>query len=277
MSTVRVERIKADIGARVYVDRAALGDAAVAARCLELLEEHGVLVFPKLGLSDAEQLAFTDSLGTRVNFVRKVPGGTAAAPDVYKITLDPKINTEPEYVLGTFFWHMDGVTQDMPPPKATLLSARRVAATGGQTEFASTTAGYEKLPTAEKADIAGLRVLHTVEASVRAILEAGEKWHGPQTATEHPLVWSKRSGRKSLVIGSHADRVIGKPLAEGRALLTRLLEWTAQPDFTYRHAWCEGDLVVWDNCGCLHRVVPYDAASGRTMHRTSIAGTEKVQ
>lgn len=277
MSSVRVERIKPDIGARVHLDRAALSDQAVAAQCLDLLEEYGVLVFPELGLTDAEQLAFTDRLGTRVNFVRRVPGGTAAEPDVYKITLDPRVNTEPEYVLGTFFWHMDGVTQDIPPPKATLLSARRVAARGGQTEFASTKAAYEKLPEADKAALANLRVLHTVEASVRAILEDGEKWRGPQTANEHPLVWNKRSGKKSLVIGSHADRVIGKPLAEGRALLARLLEWTGQPDFTYRHAWREGDFVVWDNCGCLHRVVPYDAASGRTMHRTSIAGTEKVQ
>jgi alpha-ketoglutarate-dependent taurine dioxygenase len=58
--------------------------------------------------------------------------------------------------------------------------------------------------------------------------------------------------------------------------LARLLEWTAQPAFTYRHHWQEGDLVVWDNCGALHRVIPYSADSGRTMHRTSVAGVEAV-
>jgi len=67
------------------------------------------------------------------------------------------------------------------------------------------------------------------------------------------------------------------PLAEGRALLARLLEWTAQPAFTYRHQWQEGDLVIWDNCGALHRVIPYASDSGRTMHRTSVAGVEAVR
>jgi alpha-ketoglutarate-dependent taurine dioxygenase len=57
-------------------------------------------------------------------------------------------------------------------------------------------------------------------------------------------------------------------------LLARLLEWAAQPDFTYQHQWQEGDLVIWDNCGALHRVVPYSAGSGRLMHRTSVAGAE---
>jgi alpha-ketoglutarate-dependent taurine dioxygenase len=73
-----------------------------------------------------------------------------------------------------------------------------------------------------------------------------------------------------------ADHVIGMPVPAGRALLARLVEWAAQPDFTYTHRWQEGDLVIWDNTGTLHRVRPYDSDSGRTMHRTTIAGTEAV-
>jgi len=66
------------------------------------------------------------------------------------------------------------------------------------------------------------------------------------------------------------------PIADGRSLLVRLSEWAAQPVFSYRHYWQEGDFVVWDNCGTMHRVVPYDAKSGRTMHRTTIQGEERV-
>jgi hypothetical protein len=33
---------------------------------LDEIEERGVLVFPRVNLSDAEQLAFTDKLGTRL-------------------------------------------------------------------------------------------------------------------------------------------------------------------------------------------------------------------
>jgi alpha-ketoglutarate-dependent taurine dioxygenase len=274
---VQVENIKPAIGSIVRFERSALLDDDVAQRCLELLEERQVLVFPRISLSDKEQLAFTDKLGARVNFTNRVPGGDSAAKDVYTITLDPKINNEPEYVLGTYFWHMDGITVDMPPPKASVLSARRVAPKGGQTEFASTFAAYQALPEEDKAELEGLRVLHSVTAAVREV--ASPESLDPYRRAlkhEHPLVWKRQSGRKSMIIGYTADYVVNLPRADGKALLARLLEWTAQPAFTYRHYWQEGDLVVWDNCGALHRVIPYSADSGRTMHRTSVAGVEAV-
>ena len=274
---VQVENIKPAIGSIVRFERSALLDDDVAERCLELLDERQVLVFPRINLSDKEQLAFTDKLGARVNFTNRVPGGDRAAKDVYTITLDPKINNEPEYVLGTYFWHMDGITIDMPPPKASVLSARKVAPKGGQTEFASTYAAYQALPEEDKAELEGLRVLHSVTAAVREVATP-ESLDPYRRALkhEHPLVWKRKSGRKSMIIGYTADYVVNLPRADGKALLARLLEWTAQPDFTYRHYWQEGDLVVWDNCGALHRVIPYSADSGRTMHRTSVAGVEAV-
>jgi alpha-ketoglutarate-dependent taurine dioxygenase len=274
---VQVENIKPAIGSIVRFERSALLDDDVAQRCLELLEERQVLVFPRINLSDKEQLAFTDKLGARVNFTNRVPGGDSSSKDVYTITLDPKINNEPEYVLGTYFWHMDGVTVDMPPPKASVLSARKVAPKGGQTEFASTFAAYQALPVEDKTELEGLRVLHSVTAAVREVATAESlDPYRRGLKHEHPLVWKRKSGRKSMIIGYTADYVVNLPRADGKALLARLLEWTAQPAFTYRHYWQEGDLVVWDNCGALHRVIPYSADSGRTMHRTSVAGVEAV-
>jgi alpha-ketoglutarate-dependent taurine dioxygenase len=269
VSTVELKfaNLKPNIGALVHADRESLGDETFARRCLQLLDERSVLVFPRIGLSDAEQLAFTDKLGARVNF-------TFSANDVYTVTLDPKINNQPEYVLGTFFWHMDGLTQKIARPRATVLSARRIARRGGQTDFASTYAAYQYLPEDEKREIENLRVVHSVVASVREVA-APEEIDAVRRGfrQEHPLVRTDQSGRKSLLIGYTADEVIGMSKAEGRALLARLLEWTVQPDFMYRHQWEVGDLVVWDNCGALHRVIPYDKESGRTMHRTSVAGS----
>jgi len=265
------------IGTAVHVDKDALRDDDVARRCLELLDERGVLVFPRIGLNDAEQLAFTDKLGARVNFTSRVPGGNKSAQDVYTITLDPKVNTEPEYVLGTYFWHMDGLTSPIIPPKASVLSARTVAPKGGQTEFASSYAAYEALPEEDKKDLEGLRVVHSVTAAVRAVTTPDALDPVRRNMShEHPLVWKRQSGRKTMLIGYTADSVVGMSQAEGRALLARLLEWTAQPAFTYRHHWQVGDLVIWDNTGALHRVVPYAVDSGRRMHRTSVAGVEAV-
>jgi alpha-ketoglutarate-dependent taurine dioxygenase len=274
--SLRVELLKRTIGARVFLDRSQIGDPAVSQELLDLLERHTVLVFPKIGLTDSEQLALTDSLGKRVNVSAQVPGrGDSAA--VYQVTLNKEANIEPEYVLGTFFWHMDGLTVDVPPPKATILSARRLSAKGGQTEFASTRIAYEALSDEEKADLEGVRVLHTVTAAVREVAPAEALDEARRALRhEHPLIWTRNNGSKSLIIGYTGDRVIGMSQAEGRALLARLLEWTVQPEFTYRHRWEEGDCVVWDNTCALHRVIPYAQNSGRMMHRTTIAGVEAV-
>jgi alpha-ketoglutarate-dependent taurine dioxygenase len=277
---VIVEPAKALIGGVLRIDKSQLLDREVIAAVRAALEERGVIVFPQINVTDEEQLAFTDSLGGRVNFNRDVPGTNATARDVYQITLDKKINSEPDYVLGTFFWHIDGMNIDMPLPKATVLSARRLSAAGGATEFGNLYAAYESLPEIEKTEIADLRVIHTVEAAVRPVhgitsQERIERYRKLAPAMEHPLVWTHASGRKSLLIGTHADGIVGMPGPHGRALLTRLQQWASQPEFVYRHDWQIGDLVIWDNQGLMHRVVPY-TDQNRSMHRTVIAGSEKT-
>ena len=50
-------------------------------------------------------------------------------------------------------------------------------------------------------------------------------------------------------------------------------ERTALLQFCYRHAWREGDLVVWDNRCVLHRGTPYDTVRHRRfMQRTTVSG-----
>ncbi len=277
---IAVEPIKPSIGGIVHVDRAALCDEDVVHTIKDALEERSVLVFPRIGLTDEEQLAFTDRLGTRVNFARNFRDPGIPVPDVYQVSFDAAYNDRKEFVQGTYFWHIDGIMVDRPISKATLLTARKLSAKGGQTEFASMYAAYEALSDAEKRELEGLQALHSLAPSMKLIFEDPtqeqiEAWRGGMQS-RRPIVWTHRSGRKSLVLGYSADQVVGMPVADGRALLTRLIEWAAQPAFRYTHQWQEGDLVLWDNTGVMHRVIPYDEKSGRRMHRTTIAGTEMV-
>ena len=67
-----------------------------------------------------------------------------------KVTFDKKENaTYAEFFPGTFFWHMDGTYEEVPP-FATVLTPRVLAPKGGQTEFANNYAAYEDLPESEK-------------------------------------------------------------------------------------------------------------------------------
>ncbi|MFA7602648.1 MAG: TauD/TfdA family dioxygenase [Novosphingobium sp.] len=278
---IRFENIKEFIGSRVsWDDRAELFTPEAAAAIRAKVEERTVLVFPELDLTDAEQLRLTEAMGGTQNLTGRF-NVQDTDENVYQVTLDPKINPQPEYVLGTFFWHMDGVSVDLPPPFATLLSCRIAPDKGGETEFASTYAAYEGLPDEEKAQIEGLKAVHSVRASLRPIEDAipekhREKVLGIGLEKEHPLVWTHESGRKSLVVGTTADRIVGMDIPAGRALLVRLQEWAAQPAYSLRHKWKKGDFVIWDNTGAMHRAIPYDKSTGRMMHRTSIAGTEAV-
>jgi alpha-ketoglutarate-dependent taurine dioxygenase len=91
------------------------------------------------------------------------------------------------------------------------------------------------------------------------------------------LVWTHRSGRKSLLVGATTDHVVDMERDAGRALLDELLERSTTPDRLYRHHWSVGDTVIWDNRGVLHRVEPYDLSSPREMLRTTILGDEPIQ
>jgi alpha-ketoglutarate-dependent sulfate ester dioxygenase len=157
----------------------------------------------------------------------------------------------------------------------------QVAEWGGETEFANSYAAYDALSDEEKDRFGSLRVVHSLEASQRRITadptpEQMARWRSRRTH-EHPLVWTHRSGRKSLVLGASADYVVGMDLDEGRALLGELLERATVPDNVYTHAWSVGDTVIWDNRGVLHRAAPYNPDSAREMLRTTVLGDEPIE
>ena len=276
MAVITTESLGATVGAQVTdVDRERLlQDDDLPAACLEALEASGVLVFRGLHLDDATQVAFSRKLGRVEVF------GKGEFPEIFRVTLDPAKNPSAAYLRGTFDWHIDGCTDDIPI-MATMLSAHAVAETGGETEFASTYAAYDDLTDEEKERFASVRVVHTIEASQRLVNDDPSPeelalWRR-RPPKEHPLVWQHESGRKSLVLGATTDHVVGMDPDEGRALLDDLLARSTTPDRVYRHEWSVGDVVIWDNRGVLHRACPYDQTSPRDMHRTTFAGDEPIQ
>jgi alpha-ketoglutarate-dependent taurine dioxygenase len=281
MSVLTINKLTASVGAEVTgLDPDALAaDDALGAAVLHALEDNGVLVFPELGLQPEAQVAFCRRLGE----IDHSSDGHHPVAGIYPVTLDKAKNASAAYLRATFDWHIDGCTptNDEPPQKATVLSAKQVADRGGETEFANSYAAYEAFTEDEKHRFGALRVVHSLEASQRRINpdpspELVAKWRSRPTH-EHPLVWTHRSGRKSLVLGASADYVVGMDLDEGRALLAELLDRATQPDLVYSHQWSVGDTVIWDNNGVLHRAAPYDPDSPREMLRTTVLGDEPIQ
>ena len=272
-TSLRHEAIKDRIGSRVLNSKDELLAGTLADEMRDLLEQRGVLVFPKIAFTDQEQIAFTKTLGTYA------PERTGDEEAVTRISIDPAIaGSTAEYLKGSLFWHIDGTMQDVPI-LASILSCRKPSPRGtGNTGFANTYAAYDALPQEEKDRIRDLKVRHGVWASLffynpeppAAMLKALQAV-GDKTL---PLVWNHKSGRKSLVIGNTAHSIVGMDIMESRLLLNELREWSTRDEFTYSHEWSEGDLVIWDNTGTMHRAEPYDVASGRLMVRTKLEGEE---
>jgi alpha-ketoglutarate-dependent taurine dioxygenase len=275
--TVSVTPISASIGVQVqgFGSKDFLA-AAAAEQCQQLLAEYGVVVYREAHISDPDLVAFSRLLG---DVVVAPAGAHPDYPEISPVTMDPSKSALAGLRRSTIFWHTDGLT-DKVPQKATLLTAREVADDGGDTEFANTYAAYEAFSEEKKVELGGYRVVHSVTASQLLLTpdptpEQRAKWDRAPSR-EHPLVWTRHDGRKSLLIGATAGEIVGMDRESGRAVLDDILAWATQPQFVLHHRWTVGDLVVWDNTGMLHRAIPYEPTSRRLMHRTTLVGEEAI-
>jgi alpha-ketoglutarate-dependent taurine dioxygenase len=274
--TLEAIDLKPKIGSELRVDAKSLLAGSHAREIRELLVRRGVIIVRGIDLNDDQQRTFTRSLGDlRLGSVRK-----EGEEGLMKVTMDKKVNPEyAQFFPGTFFWHMDG-TYDAVPPFATVLTPRVLSREGGQTEFANTYAAFEDLPADEQKYLQTLQVVHTMQAALfpafpDATLNEVQTWFTYPKRT-HPLVWQHKSGRKSLVLSTSASHILGMHPADSRALLDRLIAHATQERYVYRHEWRMGDLLMWDNTGSMHRVRPYEASCGRELHRFTLNGEEPI-
>ncbi len=276
MTAIRCQIIKPTIGVVVFNGREELLSGTLAGEIRKLLELHGVVVFPQIAFSEAEQIQFTRTLGDYVSDYDQSSANPGAATH---ISIDPRSGQQADYTRSSFYWHFDGY-MNTSPILASLLSCVQPSPVGGNTEFCSTYAAWEGLSPDHQRQLEGLKAVHALAAAQLSVepepsFETFSRW----LRVRHnvlPIVWTHRSGRKSLVIGNTALNVVGMDPLQGLEILVRLRDWATQERFRYSHRWSVGDAVLWDNTGTLHRATPYDAGCGRSMRRTKLAGEEPV-
>lgn len=272
------------IGSELKIARDALLSGAHRDEIRELLVKRGALVVRGAKLSDDELRTVARSLGDlRIGGAKRGSDGKVlneGDEGILKVSLDEDVNPDyAKYLFGNQLWHMDGTYEEIPP-FATLFMPYRMAKVGGDTLFCSTYAAYEDLPDDDKALLDTLKVRHTMQAALfpakrNCTPEEFAVWSSYPERT-HPLVWHHKSGRKSLALSTSAAYVEDMHPADSHDLLQRLMLHTTQEKYVYRHKWQEGDLAMWDNTGCMHRVMPFDAESRREYHRCTLNGEEPI-
>ena len=248
------------------------------------MDRHAVLVFHDQKITDEQQMAFSKNFGS----LEDARGGNITKPedkrlqtgmnDVSNLGRDGQPLSRESRVrlfnLGNMLWHSDSSFRAVPA-KYSLLSARVVNPTGGNTEFADMRAAYDTLDPATKAQIEDLICEHSLMYSRGSLgmLDYSDEERAMFRPVRQRLVRTHPvTGRKSLYLSSHAGAILGMPMPEARIFLKDLTEHATQPKFVYVHQWRVGDLVMWDNRQMMHRVRRYDETRPRDMRRTTVAG-----
>ena len=262
-------------------------EAATVHAITEAIDRYAVLVFRSQHLDDERQMAFARHFGEleiprsgRANVNRRLRPEMA---DISNLDEQSRLRgrDDPRRFdqLGNRLWHTDGSFRRVPAALS-MLYAHRVPRPGplgkGETEFGDLRAAYDALPAATTAEIDDLVALHDIAWSRAQLgftqLLFGEKDVLPPVP-QRLVRTHMGSGRKTLYLAAHASEIVGWPLPDGRLLLRELIEHATRREFVYRHEWCEGDLVIWDNRCTMHRGRHFDERDVRDLRRVTTRDT----
>lgn len=252
-------------------------DDTVVSELRRLYARHGVLVFRRQALSEAELTAFCALFGPLELTVRS----DWASPTTPEVTVLSNLKDglgRPIGGLGDgeLQWHSDQ-SYMLTPATGAALYALELPPAGGETFWVDLRAAYAGLPRQLRAKISGKRGIFDYTKRLagygretdQQISEEAKRLTPPVT---HALVRSHpETGDRSLYLDSTTTVGIDyMDTASGLALLDELYEAATRDEFVYAHQWQVGDLVVWDNGFTMHRRTPFESGARRLMKRLTM-------
>lgn len=249
--------------------------ADAAPRLRQSLSRHGLLIVRGLEFDDEQHASLAQRFGTLQSFGK--PGQhallfRATNVDEQDRLIGPDAHAARLLRLN-WLWHCDGCYWQQPIAAVALRAVEIPAADGGQTQFADMVAAYAALSAALRARLEGLMAEFSFEHLVRHQDVPGLREEEMQAlpSARHPLVRMLPDGRRSLFLSPpYMKGIVGLRASDGAELIAELAAHATQPRFVYEHAWCQEDLVLWDNRWTLHRVLPYPMERARRHMRGAV-------
>ncbi|MBX2836552.1 MAG: TauD/TfdA family dioxygenase [Gammaproteobacteria bacterium] len=253
----------------------------------QAINRYAVLVVPGQVIDDKQQFAFSEKFGPTERATgdinqhsdRRLP---MEVNDISNLDRSGQVRTRDDrarlFGLGNMLWHSDSSFKTHAA-QLSLLSARVVPDSGGNTEFADMRSAWSLLDDKTQQECLNLTCMHSQIYS-RGQLgfddftdEERAKW----APVEHPLVRLHPDTQvPSLFLSSHIGDIAGWPMPEARLFIRDLTEFATQPQFVFAHQWTQWDLVIWDNRATMHRARRYDYTQARDLHRTTVEGGPTV-
>ncbi|MCD6073411.1 MAG: taurine dioxygenase [Rhodospirillales bacterium] len=270
--SIDVRPVSGGVGAEISgVD---LRDQITDQTCLDIqqaLNDYGVIFFRGQELTPEAHIAFAERFGAihQSPFLEHVRGYPAIA--------EVRKETDQTRNIGGY-WHTDQ-SYDQAPSMGSILLAREVPRSGGDTLFASMTTVYDGLSDGLKKTLESLRAVHCNSdlISGKRVQDTLNKTGGGGQALKeaiHPVVIRHpKSGRATLYVNPYYTiRFEGWTQSESAPLLCHLYEQVMRPENTYRFQWQPGSIAFWDNRSTWHYAVNDYDGDRRVMHRVTLKG-----
>ena len=279
--SIKVEPLTCAIGAEI--SNVSLGDAAVddalLAEIRTLWLAHKVLFFRDQDISRADHVAFARRFGELES--HPVAGSDPENPGLVRIYKSPETPND-RYENA---WHTDATWREAPP-LGCVLRCVECPPVGGDTMWANMVLAWEKLPESVKAQVAGLRARHSIEATFGAAMPEEKRLalKAQFPDAEHPVVRTHpETGEKVLFVNAfathftnfHTPRNVryGQDYAPGAAqLLQYLVSQAFIPEYQVRFRWKRNSVAFWDNRSTQHYAVMDYPPCHRKMERAGIIG-----
>ncbi len=177
-------------------------------------------------------------------------------------------------------WHTDH-SYDQIPAMGSILVARELPPSGGDTLFSSMGAAYDALSDGLKATLEGLNAVHSADhiyardGVYAQTDQAGAlRGHDLKTRAVHPVVIRHPvTGRKVLYVnGAFTLHFEGWTREESRPLLDYLYTLGTREEFQCRLEWQPGTVAIWDNRSTWHLAQNDYHGHRRVMHRITLTG-----
>jgi len=229
------------------------------------LLKYKVVFFRDQNLDDAQQASFAGSFGPLyVHPSTKRDEKIAPLHQISAVDFAAR-RPAPDPTSVEAGYHTD-TSWRLVPTWGAVLRAVRLPEVGGDTIWVDANLAYEGLSDDLKARLEGLHVTHDYRS---ALIDSGRDY--PIVA--HPIVRTHReTGQKILWVNfTQRPHVIGLDLAEGKELLTTILNQYKKPEYQVRFSWRPGSVAFWDNRAAVHYAVRNYGDFPRLMHRVLIA------
>lgn len=244
-------------------------------------ETHSALLFPRQQFDDETHLKIATLFGPLENREAMAKGKDLPfeIPSVSNETKDGVTDADALHTLNlqaNMLWHTDSTFLPIPA-LVNILTAKVVPESGGQTELASTRAGWASMPAHLKEQLQDAIIWHRLSHSRDRISRDLGALPEMRQWPDRPwrALWRNPvTDQDSLYIASHSFAIEGIGLGDGQAIIDAAIAHCTQSPKVYSHNWQIGDVLIWDERAVLHRGQPWDYTQPRTLKSICCSATE---